>query len=366
MSKTTKTITIALDVMGGDHGPSVVLAGAEISRRRYPEIRYILHGEEDAVLPELEKYATLKEQSVFHSCELSIAMDAKPSQALRHGRKVSGMWKALDSVKNGEADVMVSAGNTGALMAMARFCLRMMPGIERPALAAVWPNMRGESIVLDVGATIGADAEALVDYALMGSAMSRALYDLERPKVGLLNIGVEEVKGLEEIRSAGTRLREIDLPGMEYIGFVEGDDLGKGGVDVVVTEGFTGNIALKSAEGTAKQVGQYLRDAMSRTLLARLGYLLAKGAFDRLRDKMDPRKVNGAVFLGLNGIVIKSHGGTDAEGIASAIDVGHNMVRNSLQEKIAADLEKSRFGDTVDEVPEEPEILQSNKEGDEE
>jgi glycerol-3-phosphate acyltransferase PlsX len=345
MSNNAKTIKIALDVMGGDKGPSVILAGAEISRRRYPEIRFVLHGEEAAVAPELEKYPKLKAVSVFHPCETSIAMDDKPSKALRHGRRVSGMWKALESVKSGEADVMISAGNTGALMAMARFCLRMMPGIERPALAAVWPNLQGESIVLDVGATIGADAEALVDYALMGSAMARALFDLKRPRVGLLNIGVEEVKGLEEIRTAGSRLREIDLAGLEYHGFVEGDDLGKGGVDVVVTEGFTGNIALKSAEGTAKQVGAYLREAMSRTLMARIGYLFAKQAFGRLREKMDPRKVNGAVFLGLNGIVIKSHGGTDAEGFASAIDVGHNMIRNGLQQKIAQDLEKTRFGD---------------------
>ena len=348
MSTNSRTITIALDVMGGDHGPAVVLAGAELSRRRYPEIRYILHGEEAAVLPELEKFAQLKAESVFVACESSIAMDTKPSQALRHGRKVSGMWKALESVKEREADVMVSAGNTGALMAMSKFCLRMMPGIERPALAAVWPNQKGESIVLDVGATIGADAEALVDYALMGSAMARALFNMKRPKVGLLNIGVEEVKGLEEIRTAGQRLKEIDLPGMEYAGFVEGSDLGLGGVDVVVTEGFTGNIALKSAEGTAKQVGQYLRDAMSRTLMARIGYLFAKSAFDHLKQKMDPRKVNGAVFLGLNGVVIKSHGGTDAEGIASAIDVGHNMVRNNLQDKIATDLEQTRFGSEMD------------------
>ena len=343
-----KTINIALDVMGGDHGPAVVLAGAEISRKRYPEIRYVLHGEEAAVLPELEKFPRLKEESTFVPCQVSITMDDKPSQALRHGRRVSGMWQALESVKKGDADVMVSAGNTGALMVMARFCLRMMPGIERPALAAVWPNLQGESVVLDVGATIGADAEALVDYALMGSAMFRALYDHDRPRVGLLNIGVEEVKGLEEIRTAGARLRQINLPGMNYCGFVEGDDLGMGGVDVVVTEGFTGNIALKSAEGTAKQVGTYLRDAMSRTWLARIGYILGRAAFNQLKEKMDPRKINGAVFLGLNGIVIKSHGGTDAEGIASAIDLGHNMVRNALQEKIAADLEKTRFGDDAE------------------
>ena len=342
MNKPPDKITIALDVMGGDFGAKTLLAGAEISRRRYPEIRYMLHGEESAVLPMLKKFERLKSESEFVPCEFSVPMDMKPSQALRNGRRVSGMWQALESVKSGNADVMVSAGNTGALMAMSKFCLRMMPGIERPALAAVWPNLRGESIVLDVGATIGADADTLLDYALMGSAMARALFDLKRPKIGLLNIGVEEVKGLEEIRLAGSRLREIDLPGLEYAGFVEGDDLGKGGVDVVVTEGFTGNIALKSAEGTAKQVGTYLRDAMSRTFMARIGYLFAKQAFARLRDKMDPRKVNGAVFLGLNGIVIKSHGGADAEGIASAIDVGHNMARNRLQQKIEADLEAAR------------------------
>ena len=342
---TGKTITIALDVMGGDHGPEIVLEGAEISRRRYPELRYLLHGEPAAVEPVLARYGTLRAQSVFLPCESSIAMDEKPSQALRHGRRVSGMWQALESVKNGEADVMVSAGNTGALMAMSRFCLRMMPGIERPALAAVWPNLEGESVVLDVGATIGADAETLVDYALMGAAMARALFDLKRPRVGLLNVGVEEVKGLEEIRSAGAKLRSLDFVSLDYRGFVEGDDLGKGGVDVVVTEGFTGNIALKSAEGTARQVGQYLRDAMSRTALSRIGYMLARSAFERVRDKMDPRKVNGAVMLGLNGIVIKSHGGTDATGIASAIDMGHNMVRNGLQKKIEADLERARFAD---------------------
>lgn len=342
MSSQAKTVKIALDAMGGDEGPEVVLGGAEISRRRYPEIRYLIHGERDAVMPVLERFTRLKEESEFIECEFSIPMDMKPSQALRQGRRVSGIWRALDSVKEGQADIMVSAGNTGALMAMAKFCLRMMPGIERPALAGVWPNLRGESIVLDVGATIGADADALVDYALMGSAMARALFDLEKPKVGLLNIGVEEVKGLEEIRLAAAQLKEINLAGLHYAGFVEGDDLGKGGVDVVVTEGFTGNIALKSAEGTARQVGSYLRDAMSRTLMAKIGYLFARQAFARLRDKMDPRKVNGAVLLGVNGIVIKSHGGTDAEGFASAIDMGHNMHRNGLQAKIVADLATTR------------------------
>ncbi len=340
-----KTITIALDVMGGDAGPEVALPGADISLLRHPNIRYHLYGEKDVVEPLLNKYPRLKDASTLHHCDVSIAMDQKPSQALRKGRRVSSMWKAIEAVKNGEADVAISAGNTGALMAMSRFILRMMAGIERPAIAAIWPTLQGESIVLDVGATIGADAQQLIDFSLMGSAMARALFDLEKPTVGLLNIGVEEVKGLDEIKTAGAMLKEISLPGLAYHGFVEGDDLGKGTVDVVVTEGFTGNIALKSAEGTARQIGEYLRAAMKRTLLARIGYLLAKQAFDRLREKMDPRKVNGGVFLGLNGVVIKSHGGTDAEGFAAAVDLGYDMIHNNLMAKISVDIaqyEKSK------------------------
>ena len=223
-------------------------------------------------------------------------------------------------------------------MAMAKFCLRMMSEVERPAIAAIWPTLRGESIVLDVGATIGADSRQLMDFSVMGAAMARALFEIERPTVGLLNVGVEEIKGQEDVKEAGRMLREADLPALHYSGFVEGDDLGKGTVDVVVTEGFSGNIALKTAEGTARQIAEYLRAAMSRTWLAKIGYVLAKGAFDRLREKMDPRKVNGGVFLGLNGIVIKSHGGTDAEGFAAAVDVGYDMARNDLRAKIEQDL----------------------------
>jgi glycerol-3-phosphate acyltransferase PlsX len=267
-------------------------------------------------------------------------MDEKPSQALRRGRYISTMWRSIEAVKTGDADVAVSAGNTGALMAMAKFCLRTMANIERPAIAAIWPTLKGESIVLDVGATIGADAQQLMDFALMGGAMARALFEVERPTVGLLNVGVEEMKGQEEVKEAGRLLREANIDSLEYSGFVEGNDLGKGTVDVVVTEGFSGNIALKTAEGTAKQIGEYLRAAMSRTLLARIGYLFAKSAFDMLREKLDPSKVNGGVFLGLNGIVIKSHGGANAEGIAAAIEVGYDMAKNGLNQKIENDLKK--------------------------
>ena len=248
------------------------------------------------------------------------------------------MWLAIDAVKRGEADFAVSAGNTGALMAMAKFHLKTLPGIERPAIAALWPTLRGETVVLDVGATIGADALHLVNLAVIGSAMARVLFDRERPKVGLLNIGVEEVKGLEQVREAGRILRESELPFLDYAGFIEGDAIGQGVMDVVVTEGFAGNIALKAAEGTARQLAQYLKTAMSRTIASKLGYLLARNAFRILADKMDPRKANGGVFLGLNGIVIKSHGGTDAEGFAYAIDIGHRMVQHALLATIAQTL----------------------------
>ncbi|WP_281287491.1 phosphate acyltransferase PlsX [Aureimonas fodinaquatilis] len=331
-------IRIALDVMGGDHGPAIILPGAQIALERHPDIKFILFGRDSEVLPILETMPRLKAASTFHHCEVSVRMDEKPSQALRQGRYKSSMWRAIDSVKTHEADVAVSAGNTGALMAMAKFCLRTMANIERPAIACIWPTLRGESIVLDVGATIGADAQQLVDFSVMGAAMARAVLAISRPTIGLLNIGVEEVKGQDEIREAGRLLKESPIDGLNYHGFVEGNDLGRGTVDVVVTEGFTGNVALKTAEGTVKQVASYLRASMTHTLMARLGYLLARGAFKRLREKLDPGKVNGGVFLGLNGIVIKSHGSSDAEGTASAIDIAYAMAKADLIQKIEQDL----------------------------
>lgn len=332
-------VCIALDAMGGDHGPSIVIPGAEISLRRHPAIEFVVYGNRDVVEPLLAKHARLSRAVRFSHTEVAIKMDDKPSQALRAGRWKSSMWLAIDAVKNGQADVAVSSGNTGALMAMAKFHLRTMAGVERPAIAALWPTLRGESIVLDVGASIGADAEHIIDMVVMGSAMARIVFDIDRPKVGLLNIGVEEVKGLEAVRDAGRILRELKLPDFEYVGFVEGNDIGAGTADVIVTEGFSGNIALKTAEGTARQIGQMLKSAMSRTWRARVGYLLARTAFDTLREKMDPRKVNGGVFLGLNGIVIKSHGGSDAEGFAAAIDLGYDMVRYGLLGKISQTLD---------------------------
>jgi glycerol-3-phosphate acyltransferase PlsX len=275
---------------------------------------------------------------IIHT-DIAISMDAKPSQALRQGRWKSSMWKAIEAVRDGDAEAIISAGNTGALMAMSRFCLKTLPEIERPAIAAIWPTISSECIVLDVGANVGAKARQLLDCSIMGAAMAKALFSQERPTVGLLNIGVEEIKGLEEVRKAAAALRESDPP-FDYQGFIEGDGIGKGIVDVVVTEGFSGNIAIKTAEGTAKQMAEYLKAAMNRTFMARAGAILAQGAFRALKEKMDPRRANGGIFLGLNGIVIKSHGGTDATGFASAIDLGYDMARSGLVMSLAKDIEK--------------------------
>jgi glycerol-3-phosphate acyltransferase PlsX len=335
-------VRIALDAMGGDHGAKVVVPGAAESLIRHPDSEFILFGDNAAIEPVLRQHPKLAAVTRVVHTDVAVAMDAKPSQALRHGRWKSSIWLALEAVRKGEADVAVSAGNTGALMAMAKFNLKTIEGIERPAIAALWPTLRGESVVLDVGASIGADAEHLCDLAAMGSAMARVLFDIERPTVGLLNIGVEEVKGLDEVRKAGRILREQPVPYLDYQGFVEGDDIGKGTVDVVVTEGFVGNIALKTAEGTARQIAGYLRGALSRTWKAKLGYWLAREAFQALREKMDPARSNGGVFLGLNGIVIKSHGGADVEGFAAAVDLGYDMARYELMAKIRQALAQGR------------------------
>ncbi len=331
-------VRISIDAMGGDHGPEVVLAGVAISQARHPDAQFILFGDETRLRGILQKHAALAAVSRIVHTEIVVGMDDKPSQALRNGRYKSTMWRCIDAVKTREADAAISAGNTGALMAMAKFNLRTMPGIGRPVIAAIWPTLRGESIVLDVGASIGATAQGLVEMSIMGAAMARTIFDIPQPSVALLNVGVEEIKGVEEVKEAGRILREDTYPDMRYHGFVEGNDIGAGTVDVVVVEGFSGNIALKTAEGTAKQIATYLRAAMGRTWRARIGYILARDAFKMLREKMDPRRSNGGVFLGLNGVVIKSHGGADADGFASAVDVGYDMVRHQLLTRIETSL----------------------------
>ncbi len=332
-----ETLTLALDAMGGDQGPEMVIPGAALAAERHPGFTFLLFGDEAKIAPVLAQHPKLQRVAKVRHTDVAVAMNDKPSQALRRGRGMSSMWQAIDAVRQGEAQAAVSAGNTGALMAMARFILRTVEGIERPAIAAVWPTMRGQSVVLDVGATVGADARQLLEFAVMGEAMARCLFGLQQPSVGLLNIGVEEIKGNEAVKEAGRLLRELNLP-LHYHGYVEGDDIGKGTVDVVVTEGFTGNVALKAAEGTAKQISSFLKTALTRTLLAKFGALLASGAFRAFKDRLDPRKHNGGVFLGLNGIVVKSHGGTDALGFATAVDVAIDMMANGLVAKIAEDV----------------------------
>jgi glycerol-3-phosphate acyltransferase PlsX len=315
-----------------------VIAGAALSLVRHPALKFLLFGNEARIRPVLSAHPALAAKSQMIHTEIAIGMDDKPSQAVRRGRG-SSMWLALEAVQKREADVAVSAGNTGALMAIAKLLLRPVSDIERPAIAALWPTVKNECIVLDVGANIGASARQLCDFALMGAAMARALFHVERPTVGLLNVGVEEIKGADEVKQAHAWLKEtVGLP-IDYRGFVEGDQIGQGIVDVVVVEGFAGNIALKTAEGTAKQIGQYIKAAMTRSLLSRIGAYLAQGGLRVLKQKMDPRRVNGGTFLGLNGIAIKSHGGTDAIGFASAVDLGYDMAESGLVARLAADLD---------------------------
>ncbi|VAV90312.1 Phosphate:acyl-ACP acyltransferase PlsX (EC 2.3.1.n2) [hydrothermal vent metagenome] len=335
----SSSTTIAVDGMGGDSGPVVIVPGMAVALERQPDLKFLLFGDEKQITPVLDQHAKLKAATTVHHTDIAISSDEKPSAALRRGRHGASMWLAIQAVKSGQASVIVSAGNTGALMVMAKIVLRSMPGVPRPAMAAIWPTTRGQSIVLDVGANIGAVASHLVGFAVMGEAMARSVFGLKRPTVGLLNVGVEEVKGLEEVREAGRLIRDSDLP-LEYGGFVEGTDIGKGTVDVVVTEGFTGNIALKTAEGTANQFGAFLKQALNSTLMSKIGYFFARGAFQAVREKLDPNNNNGAVLLGLNGIVVKSHGAANVAGFASAVSLASHMASNRLIERIAADIEK--------------------------
>jgi phosphate acyltransferase len=328
-----REIVVSVDAMGGDNAPQAIIDGLAIAHVRHPKVRFLLHGDHARLQPILLNKSTLKNVVQVSHCDDVVAMDDKPSQALRRGRNTS-MWRAIDSVRNKEAQVAISAGNTGALMAMAKVQLRTVPGLSRPAIAALWPTIRGQSVVLDVGANVDTDARQLVDFAILGEAYARVIFGLERPSIGLLNIGAEEVKGNDDVKAAAQALRDSGLP-LRFHGFVEGDDISAGTVDVVVTSGFAGNIALKAAEGTARLIGHYIRSAMARSLFSRVGYIFARPGFNILRQKMDPRGVNGGVFLGLNGVVVKSHGGTDGTGFASAIDLAVDMGESDFTARIA-------------------------------
>lgn len=332
----TQRLTIALDGMGGDHAPEMVIAGAALARERHPQVDFLIFGDENRLEPLLIRQPALRQVSVLEHTPDAVSNDAKPAVALRSGRN-SSMRRAIDAVAQGRAACVVSAGNTGALMAMAKIVLKTLPGIDRPAIASFFPTLRGESVMLDLGANVECRADNLVQFALMGALFARSVLGVLEPTVGLLNIGAEDMKGHDSLREAAARLRQSPLPG-RFHGFIEGDDIPRGSVDVVVTDGFTGNVALKTAEGTAKLYTEFLRRTFSSSLFARLGYLLARSAFAKLRQRTDPRRYNGAMFLGLNGVCVKSHGGTDALGFANAIGVGADLVIHGFNETIRDEL----------------------------
>lgn len=331
-------LTVALDAMGGDYAPDIVVAGADIAAERNPGVRYVFFGDEARIKPLISMRPRLKAVSTIHHTPDAIGSDAKPSAALRSGRN-SSMRLAIDAVARGDAACVVSAGNTGALMALAKFVLKTQPGIDRPAIASFFPTLRGESVMLDLGANVECDAQNLVQFAIMGAVFARIVLGLSAPSIGLLNIGAEDIKGNESVKRAAALLRESPPPG-RFHGFVEGTDIPSGTVDVVVTDGFTGNVALKTAEGTAKLYSEFLRRTFSASLMARIGYLFARSAFRKLKARTDPRRYNGAMFLGLQGVCVKSHGGTDAEGFANAIGVGIDLVKQGFNDKIIQELQR--------------------------
>ncbi len=327
--------------MGGDHGPPVVVAGVRDYRNRHggAGVRFLLHGDETAIRAEMAKHGLGPDICDVRHTDKVIAMTEKPAQAMRRG-KGSSLWNAIEAVKSGEAGAIVSAGNTGALMAISKLILRMSAhGLERPAIVASWPTLRGVTAVLDVGANIESDAEQLVEFAIMGEAFHAAVHGAERPTIGLLNVGSEDMKGHEEVREAARILREGGF-GLAYQGFVEGDDIAKGTVDVVVTDGFTGNIALKTAEGVARFISALMKEALTSSLPAKAGALLAMPALQRMRQKIDPSAINGGPLLGLNGIVVKSHGGADAKGFGNAIRIAVELARSDYLMKVSESLNR--------------------------
>jgi len=327
----TPPFALAIDAMGGDAAPEVVLDGLELAAERHPEARFLLVGDEARVGGALARRRRAARVCSLRHAPEAIPGDMKPTAALRV--RASSMRLAIDAVAAGEAASVVSAGNTGALMALAKIVIKTLPEIDRPALAAIGPSARGDVVLLDLGANVQCDARNLVEFAVMGDAFARAVLGLTNPTIGLLNVGSEELKGDDRVRHAAEVLRDSHI-GPQFRGFVEGHDITAGTTDVVVTDGFTGNVALKTGEGALKLMRDLLRQVFTSSVPARLGYLLARPALDRLREWMDPRRYNGAILIGLNGVVVKSHGGTDALGFAHAVDVAMDMVTHRFNERI--------------------------------
>ena len=329
---------ISIDAMGGDRGPAAIVAGISRAASSIPGIRFILHGPEGELRRLVSRRKDLSGRCEFRDANGVVTMEDKPSHVLRQGKDTS-MWSAIESVRNGEATVCVSCGNTGALMALSMVRLRKLPGVNRPAIAILWParNPQGFNIMLDVGADIRADARDLLQYALMGASYARNGQSLKRPRIGLLNVGTEEHKGRPELREAHELIsQQADAANFEFVGFVEGGDIPGNKADVIVTDGFTGNVALKTGEGTASLIGDLLREAFKYSPLSRLASLLAYTSLQRLKRRIDPRRVNGGVFLGLNGTVVKSHGAADATGVSAAIKLAHQLAESGFSDRLAA------------------------------
>jgi glycerol-3-phosphate acyltransferase PlsX len=328
---------IALDAMGGDHGPSVVIPAASMARAESKlPLRFLFCGDEAAIAPLLAKDQALKDVSEILHTDKTISADEKPSAALRSGKN-SSMRLAIEAVREGRAEGIVSAGNTGALMATAKLLLRCLPGIERPAIASVLPSMKSDTVMLDLGANLICDEQMLVQFAVLGAVYARAVKGIEMPSVALLNVGTEDTKGTDVVRAAAAILSKIDFPG-RFAGFVEGNDIAKGTVNVVVTDGFTGNVALKVAEGVGSLTGQLLKETFKSTPLAMFGAVLAQGALKRMKQRVDPRGYNGGMFLGLDGICVKSHGGMDAYGFSRAILVAADLIGNGYNARVAQEI----------------------------
>lgn len=342
-----KKVTIAVDAMGGDHAPQMVIEGISQARTLFPDTKFLVFGVESKVKPLLEQYPELRAASELIHTDSLVSSDDKPSQALRRGRQ-SSMGLAIQAVKDDQADVAISAGNTGALMALSKFMLRTMPGIDRPALISLMPTLRGESVMLDLGANVECDSNNLVQFAIMGAAYSNTVLGLSNPSVALLNVGTEDLKGKDSIKAAADVLKASQHLPLQFVGFVEGNDIASGAVDVVVTDGFTGNIALKTAEGTARLVTDLLGRAFRSTFMTKIGYLLARNGLKSLRDHMDPNNHNGGVFLGLNGLVMKSHGGANAHGFSSAVMSAIDMAQNDLIRLISENLQEITLEDETD------------------
>ena len=335
--ETNTSVTVSVDAMGGDRGPGVIIAGLLLSTRKHKNIKFLVHGPRDQLTPLIEKYKLSNFCTVVHA-ERTVSMDDKPSQVMRNGTGTS-MWSAVTSVKQKDADCCVSCGNTGALMAISMIRLRKLPGIIRPAIAILWPSFgaNGFNVMLDVGADIRADENDLLQFALMGASYSRNGFGVERPRVGVLNVGTEEHKGRAELKIAyDLIINAAETGNFEFVGFVEGSDIPTAKVDVIVTDGFTGNIALKTAEGTAGFIGRSLRQVFRYSLLSKFSAMCAYGPLMRLKQQTDPRQVNGGVFLGLNGTVVKSHGAADATGVAAAIGLAYRLGEANFSTKLAA------------------------------